>query len=158
MVKKICFIGHRSIYKYDELRNRLLNIVEENIKNGCKFFTMGTHGDFDKLALSVCQELRNIYNDIEIEVVITSFREIEPIIQYDLMFGVEKYIPYSDVKTTFYNIEEEHFKRKITFSNQQMIETCDALICFVDIAKRYGGAILAYKYAKKKGLDIFNLY
>lgn len=156
--KKVCFIGHRHIYNYKEIREKLYNIVEEKIKNGCKFFTMGTHGEFDEMALSVCRELRKIYTDIEIEVVITSFKTIEPIIDHDPIFGDEKYIPYSDVKTTMYDIEEEHYKRKIIVSNQQMIDNCDTLICYVNPAKTYGGAILAYKYAKKKGLQLVNLY
>ena len=158
MNKKTCFIGHRHIYNYKETREKLYNIVKEEIKNGCKFFTMGTHGEFDEMALSVCRELRKIYTDIEIEVVITSFKTIEPIIDHDPIFGDEKYIPYSDVKTTMYDIEEEHYKRKIIVSNQQMIDNCDTLICYVNPTKTYGGAILAYKYAKKKGLQLVNLY
>ena len=158
MNKKICFIGHRHIYNYKEIREKLYNIVEEEIKNGCKFFTMGTHGEFDEMALRVCRKLRKVYTDIEIEVVITSFKTIEPIIDHDPIFGDEKYIPYSDVKTIMYDIEEEHYKRKIIVSNQQMINNCDTLICYVNPTKTYGGAILTYKYAKKKGLQIVNLY
>ncbi len=158
MNKKICFIGHRHIYNYKEIREKLYKIVEEEIKKGCKFFTMGTHGEFDEMALSVCRELRKVYANIEIEVVITSFKEIEPIIDHDPIFGDEKYIPYSDVKTTMYDIEEEYYKRKIVVSNQQMIDNCDTLICYVNPTKTYSGAILAYKYAKKKGLQIVNLY
>lgn len=158
MNKKICFIGHRHIYNYKEIREKLYNIVEEEIKKGCKFFTMGTHGEFDEMALSVCRELRKIYTDIEIEVVITSFKTIEPIIDRDPIFGDEKYIPYSDVKTTMYDIEEEHYKRRIIVSNKKMIDNCNTLICYVNPTKIYGGAIIAYKYAKKKGLQIVNLF
>lgn len=158
MNKKTCFIGHRYIYNYTKIREKLYKIVEEEIKNGCKFFTMGTHGEFDEMALSVCRELRKIYTDIEIEVVITSFKTIEPIIDHDPIFGDEKYIPYSDVKTTMYDIEEEHYKRKIIVSNQQMIDNCDTLICYVNPKKIYGGAIIAYKYANKIGLKIVDLY
>mgnify|MGYP001859739607 FL=1 len=110
------------------------------------------------MALRVCRKLRKVYTDIEIEVVITSFKTIEPIIDHDPIFGDEKYIPYSDVKTIMYDIEEEHYKRKIIVSNQQMINNCDTLICYVNPTKTYGGAILTYKYAKKKGLQIVNLY
>lgn len=158
MNKKICFIGHRHIYNYKAIREKVYKIVEEEIKNGCKFFTMGTHGEFDEMSLSVCRELRKVYTNIEIEVVITSFKTIEPIIDHDPIFGDEKYIPYSDVKTTMYDIEEEHYKRKIVVSNQQMIDNCDTLICYVNPTKTYGGAILAYKYAKKNGLQLVNLY
>ena len=157
MNKRICFIGHRHIYNYKEVEEKLYNIVEKKIKSGCKFFTMGTRGEFDKLALSVCKKLRKIYTDIEIEVVITSFKIIEPITNHDKIFGDEKYIPYFDVKTIMYDIEEEHYKRKIIKSNQQMIDNCDYLICYVNPNKNYGGAIMAYKYAKKKGLHIVNL-
>ncbi len=156
--KKVCFIGHRHLWgRGCEIKEKLYEEVEKQIQNGCKFFTMGTHGEFDALALSVCRELRDIYKDIEIEVVITSFKEIEPIIDYNPIFGIEKYTPYSDVKTAMYNIEEEHYKRKIIVSNQHMIDNCDILICYVDTKRTYGGAILAYKYAKKKGLQIVNL-
>ncbi len=156
--RKICFIGHRNVFKYNEIRESLYSVVEQEIKKGCKFFTMGTHGEFDKLALSVCRELRNIYKDIEIEVVITSFKEIEPIIDHDPIFGDEKYIPYSDVKTTMYDIEEEHYKRKIVVSNQQMIDNCDTLICYVNKKHNPSGAKIAMNYAKRKGLTINNLY
>ncbi len=156
--KKVCFIGHRHIYNYKEIRAKLYNMVEEEIKNGCKFFTMGTHGEFDEMTLSVCRELRKVYANIEIEVVITSFKEIEPIIDHDPIFGDEKYIPYSDVKTTMYDIEEEYYKRKIVVSNQQMIDNCDTLICYVNPTKTYGGAILAYKYTMKQNKKIINLF
>ena len=158
MNKKVCFIGHRNVFKYNQIRENLYSVVEQEIKKGCKFFTMGTRGEFDKLALSICRELRNIYKDIEIEVVITSFKEIKPIIDHDPIFGDEKYIPYSDVKTTMYDIEEEHYKRKIVVSNQQMIDNCDTLICYVNPTKTYGGAKYAYQYAKKQNKKIINFY
>ena len=155
---KICFIGHRYIFQDKELREKLFNIIKEKIQNGYKVFTMGTHGEFDKLVLSVCREIRNIFNEIEIEVVITSFKTIEALIEHDLIFGDTKYLPYKDVKTVMFDIEEEFFKRKIIASNQRMIDSCDTLVCYVDTRKTYGGAILAYKYAKKKGLRIINLF
>ena len=118
---------------------------------------MGTHGDFDKEALNVCRELRKKYKDIKIEVVITSFTQIKPF--YDNIFGKEIYKPYDDVETVMYEIEEIYFKNKITKSNKQMIDSCDTLICYVDENYyRSSGALTAYKYAKKKGLQIVNLF
>ena len=152
-MKKIAFIGHRNVWK--DIRNKLYDIVKEYIEEGYKFFTMGTHGEFDRMALSVCRELKKRYKDIKIEVVITSLTQINSNLDLN---GSEKYNPYSDVSTIMYNTEEEHFKRKIVVSNQQMIDTCDTLICYVDTKRTYGGAILAYKYALKKGLSIENLF
>ena len=152
-MKKIAFIGHRNVWK--DIRNKLYDRVKEYIEEGYKVFTMGTHGEFDRMALSVCRELKKIYKDIKIEVVITSLTQINSNLDLN---GSEKYNPYSDVSTIMYNTEEEHFKRKIVVSNQQMIDTCDTLICYVDTKRTYGGAILAYKYALKKGLSIVNLF
>ena len=157
MSKKVCFIGHRRI-GFGDIRKKLKEVIMQKIKDGCKFFTMGTHGDFDKLALSVCRELRHIYKEIKIEVVITSFKSIEPIIDHDEIFGDEKYTPYEDVETIMYNIEETHYKRQIIESNHQMIDSCDTLICYVNKKHNPSGAKLAMNYAKRKGLEIINLY
>ncbi len=70
----------------------------------------------------------------------------------------KNYTLYDDVKTVMYDIENIHFKRKIVVSNQYMIDNANTLICYVDTYKNYGGAILTYKYAKKKGLHTVNLY
>ncbi len=119
---------------------------------------MGTHGEFDKLALSVCRQLRNLYKFIKIEVVINSFKTIESKIEHDEIFGDEKFMPYNDVQTVMYEIEEVHFKKQIIVSNQQMIDTCDTLICYVDTNRYVSGAKIAMKYALKKGLNIINLF
>ncbi|MBQ2713862.1 MAG: hypothetical protein IJF22_02695 [Clostridia bacterium] len=154
--KRICFIGHRYI-NYFPAKKRLTEIIKIEIENGCKFFTMGTYGQFDSLALEVCRELRHTYKNIEIEVVVTSLNKIKTIV-YNDTFGHETYVPYNDVKTIMYDIESEHYKRKITISNRQMIDSCDTLIAYVDNQRSYGGAISAYKYVKKKGLRIINIY
>lgn len=112
---------------------------------------MGTHGEFDKLALAACRRLRRQYKDIEIKVVLTSLHIIEKNEKCDT-------IPYSDVKTVIYEIEEAHYKRQITLSNRMMIDTCDTLICYVDSNSFRSGAKTAMLYAEKKGLNIINLY
>ena len=154
MSKKVCFIGHRRIGN-SRLREMIKEAVLREIEAGCRFFTMGTHGDFDAMALSVCRELRKEF-DIQIEVVITSINTIKQKVEHSI-WGTEVFTPYSDVKTVMYNIEDTHFKRQIIESNYQMIGACDTLICYVDESKLVSGARYAYQYAKKKGLRIVNL-
>ena len=156
-MRKVCFIGHRQIFD-SSVRERLKTAIENEIRNGCRFFTMGTHGEFDEVALSVCRELQKTYKDIKIEVVITSLKKIEKQLLYDDEFGKEYEIPYSDVSTIMYEIEETHFKKQITESNHQMINTCDTLICYVNKKHNPSGAKHAMNYAKRKGLKIINLY
>ncbi len=77
MSNKVCFIGHRFVTSYQNVDKKLKNAIQKEIDLGCKFFTMGTHGEFDSLALNICREFKKTYKDIEIEVVITSLNKIK---------------------------------------------------------------------------------
>lgn len=145
---KTAFIGHRQIFG-KTIAKRLEEAIKTEIENGCKFFTMGTHGEFDALTLSICRNLRNRYKDIEIKVVITDLHSIEKSRGYE---------PYADVKTVMYSIEDAHYKQRIILSNRQMIDTCDTLICYVNKKQYKSGAKTAMYYAIRKGLRIINLY
>ena len=151
MDKKTAFIGHRKVYYSDKVKERLEAAIAEQIKNGCKSFIMGTHGEFDSLALSCCRKARDTYPDIEIDVVLTSYHTVEKKDEFD-------YVPYQDVNTFMYDIEDEHFKRQIIVSNRKMIDECDILICYVDKKQSPSGAKMAMNYAKRKGLKIINLF
>ncbi len=151
-MRKTAFIGHRQIFA-NTLNKRLVAAITNEIKSGCLNFTMGTHGDFDRLALSTCRTLRNLYHDISIEVAITSLNSI---ITPDA--GADCFNHFADVNTVIFDIEETHYKRRITISNQKMIDSCDTLICYVDVKRYQSGAKTALNYAKHRGLRIINLY
>ena len=74
-------------------------------------------------------------------------------------FLAMRYTSHSDVEIIMFDIEETHFKQKITKSNKQMIDSCDTLICYVDENYKYSsGAKTTFMYAKKKGLRTINLF
>ena len=54
MIEKVCFIGHRRI-GFGDIKGKLKEAILQKIKDGCRFFTMGTHGEFDEMALSICR-------------------------------------------------------------------------------------------------------
>lgn len=156
---KTAFAGHSNIPIHRiNIKDRLKQAIIKEIEAGCFYFTMGTYGEFDKLALECCRELRKIYDKLYIEVVITSFNQINPEIIYDPVWGNDKYIPYQDVKTIMYDIEEVYFKNRIIASNRQMIDNCDTLICYINTKRYRSGAKKTYYYAKRKGLKIINLF
>ena len=163
MQNKVCFIGHRYIFE-SKLYEKLKDAIQYVIDKGYRKFMIGCHGEFDKLALSLCKSFRNEYKDIDIDVVLTSYHKIERkiIATFKNEFGETEEIadtnPYSDVKTTIYEIEELYFKKQITESNRKMIDECDTLICFVDTTRQRSGAKKALKYAKRKGLTIINCF
>lgn len=92
---KTAFIGHGEIYAND-ICERLIDAIQAEIDVGCRVFTMGTHGEFDRLALYACRRLRDNYKDLEIEVVITSLNAIRRV-------AVFKNAPYADVQTIMYD-------------------------------------------------------
>ena len=151
MSNRVCLIGHRRINTI-EVSPLLESAIKEELDNGCRFFTMGTHGDFDKLALSICRKLKQQYPDMIIEVVLTSLNKLNQKIDGEI------YHQYEDVQTIMYDIENFHFKQQITESNKQMIKSCDTMICYVNLKNTYSGAKYAYNYAKKSKLEIINLY
>ena len=142
------FIGHRRI-RQNNLAEELNLTIEGQIHSGCTHFIVGSHGEFDRLALSACRTLRKQYPELVIEVVITSLCAVNTD-----NFGQR----YDDIATVLYEIEEVHYKRRITLSNQKMIDECDTLICYVDEGAYQSGAKTAMRYAQKKGLHIVNLY
>ena len=147
---KTAFIGHRKVFAND-IEARLVAAIQTEIESGCMSFTIGTHGEFDALALTACRTLRHIYKELEVEVVITSLNEIKKGSKLTAA-------PYADVKTVMFDIEDAHFKQRITLSNRQMIDGCDTLICYVNSSQYRSGAKTAMLYAQKKGLKIINLY
>ena len=151
MERKIAFIGHRHVYYADKVKERLQSVIEQCIGDGCSHFLMGAHGDFDQMALNACRSARKNHPDIQIEVVLISYHTIEK------KHGID-YVPYQDVQTVMFDIEDLHFKQQITESNRQMIDGCDTLICYVDKKQSPSGAKIAMNYAKRKRLKIINLF
>ncbi len=155
---KICFIGHRNFLPID-IEERLINVIKNVIDSGYNSFIIGSHGEFDRMALLACKFLRRTYKNIDIEVAITSVTQINPIIIEDELGVWRSYNHiFEDVKTIMYDIEEEYFKKRITVSNRIMIDNCDTIICYVNPNKYRSGAKTALNYAKRKGLKIINLY
>ena len=64
----------------------------------------------------------------------------------------------NDCKTLFYDIEDIHYKNRITYSNKKMVDESDIIICYVDMNSYKSGAKTAVKYALKQNKKVINLY
>ena len=106
-MKNICFFGHRNLWGKD-IRDRLKKELESHLNEDvhCK---IGTHGDFDSLALSVCRELRRTYKNLKITVIFTSLNILKK--DKELEYSVAD--NYSDVETMIYDIEEDDMNIKV---------------------------------------------
>lgn len=144
-----CFLGHRFVY--GNIEKELDEVIEKLINEGYDKFLTGTHGAFDSLAINACRRAKVRHPNIKIEVIITSYHTIEK----DKDFG---FAPYRYVETVMYEIEDVYFKKQITVSNKKMIDDSETLVCYVNEKRTAGGAIKGFKYAKKNGKEIINLY
>ena len=151
---EIVFFGHRQLFNKDKVRQRLLDCVEQHILNGAKRFKIGTHGEFDNLALSVCCELRNKYKDIKITAVFTTLSFLTKKEDYSIADDYKR----NNIETMVYPIEDEHYKNQIVVNNRLMVDDCDIVICYVDMKEYRSGAKRAVNYAKRQGKQIINLY
>ena len=152
MRRTISFFGHRSLWEKD-LRKRLKAVVESKVCDELHCL-IGTHGDFDELALSVCRELRRTYPHIKISVVFTSLSIFQNVKGETYSMADD----YEDVETTTYEIEEEYLKKRIIVSNKKMIDESDLVICYVNMNKCNSGARIAVNYAMKQGKEVINIF
>ena len=148
----VAFFGHRNIYCKDiedRMKSQLSSIITDEV-----VCLIGQHGDFDRIALSACRNIRKSYPQIKITVVFTSLNVLIRGRSGDCSIAD----CYSDVDTMIYDIEEEYFKKQIIVSNRKMVDESDLIICYVDMKKQSSGAKQAVEYAMKKGKKIINLF
>lgn len=151
-MKTISFFGHSNL-KGVNLRNRLEKVIKSYIASDVKFL-IGVHGEFDRLALSICRDLQRTYSNINITVIFTSLNVLKKN-KEELCSTADL---YADVETMVYDIEEVYFKQRINISNRKMIDNSDLIICYVDMNISKSGAKNAILYAMKNNKEIINLF
>ncbi|MGN1221808.1 MAG: SLOG family protein [Christensenellales bacterium] len=149
----ISLFGHSFVYNQSSVRQRLCECLEKLILQGAKKFLVGAKGGFDNLALNVLRQLKQKYEHICICVVLTSLY----ILKKD-EFGFSRADGYNDVETFVYDIEEEHYKNRITKSNKKMIDDSNIVVCYVDEVAKYSGAKQSFCYAKKQNKKVIDIF
>lgn len=146
-VYRICFCGHRKIYGYKDLEERIENLVKKAIrKYDYVEFYLGRNGDFDILAASAVRRAQKSLGNENNSLIL-----VQPYKMRDDSF----YINFFDEIN--YPIDQStHFKQAIFKRNKWMIENSDLLICFV-MDKNSGGADRTLKYATKIGIKTINI-
>ena len=143
---KVCALfGHRQIIRNKDVCQKLEKILDKLIKKGISTFFVGTHGDFDKIALSVCQKKKMEF-DININLVFTSLSNLN-----------NTNIP-TEVNSVIFDVEEEYFKQRIILTNKKIIDISDIIIIYYNSNKSVSGVSYALNYALKKNKKIINIY
>lgn len=146
--RRCCFAGHSVIEDYnirEMIKRKSIEVIE---KYGVNEFWVGNYGAFDSCAMSVINELKNLY-DIKLNLVI-------PYLTKEINENREWYYKNYDNILIADIVEGIPGKYKILECNQYMIDQCVYLICYVKYS--WGGAAKTIEYARrKKHIEICNL-
>lgn len=138
-MKACTFFGHRDAP--DTLKSSIKEKISELIiERGVERFYIGNHGRFDSIVISVLGELKEIYPQIDYNVVLAYFPKGENLYKNTILPE---------------GIELCHPKSAIDFRNKWMLDRSDFVICYVTCS--FGGAAKYMNRAIKQGKHIINL-
>lgn len=146
--KTCCFFGHRTIEVTEELKSKLIEIIEKLIvKNSVDTFLFGSKSDFDDLCHEIVTEIKEKYPNIKRIYVRAEYPDIN-----------EQYTSYllKHYEDTYY---PEHIrnsgKAAYVERNYEMInKSCFCVVYYdepIAPTTRKSGTKIALDYAVKKG-------
>ncbi len=146
--KRCSFAGHRDVYD-KEVLVKIRNVAEKLIvEDNVTEFLVGNYGRFDRYCATVVQELKKIYKNISLTLVLPFF--INDINEYKNVYKDN----YDSIVIA--DIPPNTPKRfSIIKANEYIIGQSDFLICYVEFM--YGGAFRTYEFAKRKKIPVFNI-
>ena len=140
-----CFFGHHDTIA--EIRSALYAEIENHITNhNVKTFYVGGYGNFDRMSVTILNELKRKYPQIEIILVLAYLpTEKKPEYETDLY------------DATLYpeGLETVPKRFAISHRNRWIVQQSDYLITYVRTS--YGGAYKALQHAKRTGKQMINL-
>lgn len=164
---QVCFIGHRTIEKSEELIASLKETIVTLINKGATTFLFGSKSEFDCLSWEVVTELKEKYSFIKRVYVRSSYQYINKSYEeYLLEFYEETYFPPKLENAGKYSYIER---------NHEMIDRSTYCVFYYNEnyiaplkrqrkhnmllpSRRNSGTKIAYKYATKQKKEIINLY
>lgn len=155
-MKTVSLFGHGLLFNKKLVSQRLFNLLKEIVPQGFTNFLIGCHGDFDNISLTECKRYKEkVDENVNVCVVLTSLSYLS---RQKCDYSLADLYDFENCQTVFYDIEDKHYKNRITYSNKKMIDNSDLIICYVDMKSYKSGAKNAIKYAIKNNKKIINLY
>lgn len=145
----VTFFGHSNAPT--SMKSKLKEVLIELITTrGADQFYVGNNGSFDRMALSVLKELKEIYPGIEYCVVLAYLPKAVP----DENTETEYHAEYANTEYPE-GIELCPKKFAIYFRNKWMLERADVVVTYV--VRSYGGAAKFAEMARRKGKEVLNI-
>ena len=148
-----CFTGHRQISDdymtvKNIVRDEVVSLIE---KNSVRFFGVGGAVGFDMLCSLVIIDLKVIYPDIKLIMVL-------PCLEQGRFWNDEDKKLCAEIKCKADKIKyvsNEYTKDCMFRRNRHLVDGSRYCICYLN--KAYGGTFYTVNYAKEKGLIITNI-
>ncbi len=143
----ISFCGHSDFYESDNIKIKLLKILEKEVGDSPADFYLGGYGGFDNYAKNVCKQFQKTHSLCKLYF-ITPYRS-------------QKYLKNRLYLEEYYDgvilpdISESCTKFAILKRNDWMIEQADLIIAYVE--HTWGGAAKSLEKANKLKKKIYNL-
>lgn len=151
---KVCFTGHRKIATDSlTLKRRLREELCALIEKGADEFIAGGALGFDTIAAITVLGLKKEYPHIKLSLYI-------PCPEQDIKWNEDEKALYRDILKSADNVKcisDFYTDTCMRERNKAMVEEADVCIAYHDGRVRSGTA-MTVNYAKKKGIEIINLY
>ena len=155
-MRSISFTGHRKLSEdITELKKRLYQRLEGEIKNGATDFNAGGAAGFDCLSAATVLKLREVYPDIKLHLILPCSNEEQ----------TEKWS--EDEKAEFYRIldladtveytSEHYYNGCMKKRNARLVELADCCFCYWDGRQRCGTG-QTVRMALKRDIEVVNFY
>ena len=130
----VTFCGHREVKEPEKVRKWLYETVEGLIMDGADCFYLGGYGQFDSMAASVVQELKQRYPHIRSVLVLPYLDRKYEMSGYD--------------ETIYPPLENMPRRYAISKRNEYMVDNADVVVAYVVYG--FGGAWRTLKFAERK--------
>ena len=142
---KVCsFFGHRELFsKTDDIAQQLKTIITDLVEKGVDTFYVGNHGDFDRISSRVACDLKTLYPQIKVVLILSYANELQHIKNPSDDF----YLPPE--------IESAPKRACIVRKNQWVVEHSDFIVAYVKYP--FGGTAKAIEYARKKNKKVIEV-
>lgn len=144
----VTFCGHAQFSESEEYEQRILAFLEEKIGNQPADLLLGGYGSFDSFAYYCCKKFKETHPKVML-ILVTPY----PTSEYQKSPPNREKTAYDFI--IYPGIEDKPKRFAIVYRNQYMVKKADYVVAYV--SHRWGGAYTTYKYAQRKGKEIFNL-
>lgn len=149
----VCFTGHRKIppERLNVVARRLRETLIKLIKDGYLYFGVGGALGFDTLAAQTVLELKTIYPQIKLILVLPCLSQTRGWSARDIEI-------YEDIKNKADKVvytSQEYTKGCMHKRNRHLVDNSSICVCY--LTENTGGTAYTVDYARKNTLTVINL-